>query len=529
MSAAPGPSARHARAGALAAAALLGASLASAQQNLSFEAAGEELVGWGAFGGRASSGDATVAADDTTAFSGARSLKIEQRGAAALARIAQRVPVGALADGVPMRPDSALRVRLTATVRQGPGNAQPEIWLRVGGATGGIYVDGLGEGGEPASAEGTGATGADAGWTERVLELPLVQDADEIAFGAVLRGDGGAWFDDFRVTVLDAADRPPATAGARRYLDDALDTLEQHSIRRAAVDWPAVRAAAARHARGAQDAADTYVALRYAIYALGDRHSYLQPPRAAALLARAPVSNARTGRAVVPPTARSIDGRFGYLAVPGFAGGTQEAQMAFAGELQSLIKGLESTSTCGWILDLRLNSGGNLWPMLAGVGPLLGEGEVGASVYPDGRRVPVWYRHGQAGFGEYVQLRVFTPHPAVERPVAVLIGPGTASSGEVLAAAFRGQPGARSFGAPTSGVSSGNRTFPLADGAALVLTVAATSDRSGHVQLGPLVPEQTVSASETGDGEDPVLAAAAAWLSGEAGCAVVTAVAASGG
>jgi hypothetical protein len=161
--------------------------------------------------------------------------------------------------------------------------------------------------------------------------------------------------------------------------------------------------------------------------------------------------------------------------------------------------------------------------MLAGVGPLLGDGEVGASVYPDGRRVPVWYRQGQAGFGEYVQLRVFGPHAAAERPVAVLIGQGTASSGEVLAAAFRGRPGARSFGAPTSGVSSGNRTFPLADGAALVLTVAATSDRLGQVHTGPLLPEHPVPAAAGGSGGDPVLAAATAWLSGQAGCAVTAA------
>lgn len=524
MSGAPGRRARYAGVGALGSAALLAASLASAQQNLSFEAAGEEPVGWGAFGGRAARDGATVVIDDTTALAGTRSLKIEQRGAATLTRIAQRVPSGALSHDTPARPDSALRVRLTAAVRQGPGNARPEIWLRVGGAQGGIYLDGLGEGGEPASAKAAAAP--DAGWSERVLELPLVRDADEVAFGALLSGEGSAWFDDFRVSVVDAAGEPPATAGARRYLDDALDTLEQHSIRRAAVDWDALRAATLRHARGAKDPAGTHLALRYAIYELGDRHSYLQAPRAAAMLARAPVSNARTGRAVVPPTARSIDGRFGYLAVPGFAGGTQEAQMAFAAELQNHIKELDATSTCGWILDLRLNSGGNLWPMLAGVGPLLGDGEVGASVYPDGSRVALWYRNGQAGFGDYVQLRVFGPHPAVERPVAVLIGRGTASSGEVVAAAFRGRPGARSFGAPTSGVSSGNRTFPLADGAALVLTVAATSDRLGHVHLGPLVPEQAVTAAETGaGGEDPVLAAATAWLSAEAGCTIAAAAA----
>ena len=38
----------------------------------------------------------------------------------------------------------------------------------------------------------------------------------------------------------------------------------------------------------------------------------------------------------------------------------------------------------GWIVDLRHNRGGNMWPMVAGLGPLLGEGRAGAFVDPDG-------------------------------------------------------------------------------------------------------------------------------------------------
>jgi len=189
---------------------------------------------------------------------------------------------------------------------------------------------------------------------------------------------------------------------------------------------------------------------------------------------------------------------------------------------------------------------------LAGAGPLLGEGELGASVYPDGIRRPFWYRDGQAGFGEYVQLRVVAPHRLRDAaaPLAVLLGPRTASSAEVLAAAARGRPHARSFGAPTRGVSAGNRTFELSDHAAVVLTVAATADRTGRADLGPLEPDERVAASyrgesvaasdraaverahdgapteasrprigaESGAPADPVVAVATAWLATQDTC-----------
>jgi C-terminal processing protease CtpA/Prc len=97
------------------------------------------------------------------------------------------------------------------------------------------------------------------------------------------------------------------------------------------------------------------------------------------------------------------------------------------------------------------------------------------------------------------------------------MGAATASSGEVLAAAFLGRPHTRTFGAPTRGLSAGNRTFPLSDGAALVLTVAATSDRSGVVHVGPLMPDEPVTELER-DTADRAAAAAAAWLRTQPPC-----------
>ena len=69
---------------------------------------------------------------------------------------------------------------------------------------------------------------------------------------------------------------------------------------------------------------------------------------------------------------------------------------------------------------------------------------------------------------------------------------------------------------------AGNRIFTLADGASLVLTVAATSDGSGIVYAGPIVPDEVVARARpprpAEEAADETLAAAVAWLTARDSC-----------
>jgi hypothetical protein len=57
----------------------------------------------------------------------------------------------------------------------------------------------------------------------------------------------------------------------------------------------------------------------------------------------------------------------------------------------------------------------------------------------------------------------------------------------------------------------------LADGASLLLTVAATSDRNGQVFAGPVPPDEPVDSTTAASG-DAVLATAVRWLSARGSC-----------
>ncbi|WP_374191873.1 hypothetical protein [Spirosoma foliorum] len=55
--------------------------------------------------------------------------------------------------------------------------------------------------------------------------------------------------------------------------------------------------------------------------------------------------------------------------MPDFSG-TGSAETSFTQAIQDQIKADDSDSIGGWLVDLRGNTGGNMWSMLAGIGPI---------------------------------------------------------------------------------------------------------------------------------------------------------------
>jgi carboxyl-terminal processing protease len=196
---------------------------------------------------------------------------------------------------------------------------------------------------------------------------------------------------------------------------------------------------------------------------------------------------------------------------------------AFADTLHRVIARLDAAGVCGWIVDLRGNTGGNMWPMLAGLGPLLGPGTAGYFAGPDGRRDEWGYRDGASLLAGQPMVRVGaapvrlrTPDP----PVAVLTGPSTLSSGEAMAVAFRARVRTRSFGSPTGGRSTSNRTITLPDGAVMAITNAHLADRTGRTYGDPVAPDVPIATPTPGQPAtaDPVARAARTWLEAGPAC-----------
>lgn len=352
------------------------------------------------------------------------------------------------------------------------------LWLRIDGDEGMLYMEMM---------SGRGLVGNQP-WTPLEIEVPMLPRATSYVLGAYLVGSGTAWFDNVSIETVPADALPPASIEALSYLDEALEIMQAQSLRRDSIDWPALQAEAHTIALGATDIRGVYPALRYSLKMLGDHHSRLvdAPPSSVYADATEGIAGSQEEGTLgkLPAPRASKDGNLGYVWIPSLPMGTPDQRSAFADSLQALIRSVDASRPCGWIVDLRDNDGGDMWPMLAGIGPILGEGVAGSMKYPDGTDQVWWYRAGGSGWADepYVQMKgePYTLHVS-NVPVAVLVSGTTASSGEIMMVSFVGRPHSRSFGKASAGLSTGNSSYHLSDGALMLLTTSIYADRTGRM------------------------------------------------
>ena len=288
------------------------------------------------------------------------------------------------------------------------------------------------------------------------------------------------------------------------YVGHVLDCIETMWFCADTVDWSEFRHRHLALAARSPSQAEVHNIVDGILAELNDGHSHLVRPSA--------------GTAASPRQPPSLVGELrdsvGYIEVPWFVGSPEFSAEEFAGRIQRTIADLERARPYGWMVDLRRNAGGNMWPMLAGLGPLLGSGLIGSFI-AQGRIIPWSYENGAACNGGRVLCRAPGQSHVMDEPIgrtAILIGPRTASAGEAVCIAFKGRPGTRFFGDPTAGQSTGNEGVPLEDGAVLAIAAAVMVDRLGKSYGGRLMPDFPVPAPVGGQDQDGALASALAWL-----------------
>lgn len=175
-----------------------------------------------------------------------------------------------------------------------------------------------------------------------------------------------------------------------------------------------------------------------------------------------------------------LSDNIGYLRVVGMPMGdnTQLAEPMLAA-----VCSLQALGAKHWVVDLRYNGGGNMHPMLAGLSPILGDGEVGGSMDAEGNRFSTWeIRDGDTYYSGALQADVDNRCPMEVPPqVAVLTSRYTVSSGEVVAVAFKGRPNTRFFGENTAGFTTETNWQALPAGVAMSISVSYFADREGRV------------------------------------------------
>lgn len=299
------------------------------------------------------------------------------------------------------------------------------------------------------------------------------------------------------------------------YLEEALRIVEQHSLKGDSVDFKKIRKEAYIMLGDRQAVTDCYPVITFILSELKDHHSFFMQREE--VMAWKSTSKRTDTNESLPFHGKILDNEIGYITMQGFSSGDSASIADYANHLQQLIKSIDSKKIKGWIVDLRQNSGGNCYPMLAGLGPLLGEGTCGYFVDRRQNKKAWYYEQGRAGVQSSAMAKVTgIPYKLfnANNPIAVLTGQWTASSGEVMVASFRGKANSKSFGSPTAGLSTGNADFTLSDGAMIFLTSSVYADRLGNLYGGKIQPDvlEPFEYKDINHDSDSVIKRAIAWI-----------------
>ncbi|MBA3870785.1 MAG: SH3 domain-containing protein [Anaerolineae bacterium] len=219
---------------------------------------------------------------------------------------------------------------------------------------------------------------------------------------------------------------------------------------------------------------------------------------------------------------RQLPDQISYIET--YSAGVSGDDLSYPDDAQQLIRTLDQQNTCGWIVDVRRNPGGQALIMSLALAPIRGDGrwfglkDIAGDVS--------WYSYQSGRFPDISDnFKVSRPYSVQESdpPVAILTSPYTASMGEMTAYIFQSRKDAqtRIFGEATGGyLSDGLNIIHLFDGSIMdvVSDVGITPDGDPlpkNIQPDVVVPTDY---SLYGTDKDPVILAAEEWLHSQSQC-----------
>lgn len=316
------------------------------------------------------------------------------------------------------------------------------------------------------------------------------------------------------VLALTSCAASPTTSfrskAVKDYVTTALDFMSSYGLNAGSPSWSAARSKTIAATSGDAQISQTHTSLRAAVAVAGD-------PRHSAFQSRGTTSGtkARTVAQQIPTTA-SLGNGATMITLPTHIAGTENDSAYVSAGATSILAADPSTS-CGWVVDLRGNQGGDVYPMLAALSPLLAQGHVISFVDRHHRATWVSLAGSTISYrGTKVEGDIAVTAPAggssaSTKPIAILQSPETASSAEAVVLALLAQKNSRTFGQTTAGLASANVSKTLSDGSVIVLTSAWTSNASGATYPNGIPVETRTSTDQS------TIEAATAWIRSQCG------------
>ncbi len=284
-------------------------------------------------------------------------------------------------------------------------------------------------------------------------------------------------------------------------LDSIIQVAKLHSVYTKKVNWK--RLEKDMHAIKEDSIHSIIAPVKHMLKELGDTHGYLMinNRRYAQIGVKHNIPSRKTNPKIAQELYQRmakravnyslLEKKIAYIEIPMVINNNHEIM----NKIRQAICELNQKNPLGWIIDLRANMGGNLYPMAAGIGQLLPNLPFGGGT-KDGQTYHLKWKLEKGNFYmndiamTEIPLDCKSPHRTTK--IAVLTSRYTASSGEALASGFKGQKDIKIFGEQTIGASTTINWYPINDTITFCPTVDFYMSENKTVHKDGIIPDTFV-------------------------------------
>lgn len=309
----------------------------------------------------------------------------------------------------------------------------------------------------------------------------------------------------------------------KQYIDKTLLLIHDHALNKDKIDWNLLKEEVYTKTKDADHIQDALSIYPYVFEKIEDHHGWLSYKNKNYRWVKngekhtsETIKNAVKNNTQV--YAELIDKNIGYVRIPGNNDFSAKKMDSIVGNIVDEIDKINSNTIKGWIIDLRLNTGGNMYPMIAGISDLNGDHEkVGGFVTSDKKPEGDWILKNGTIYidaNQVLNKRKLKITLKKQLPVAILISGYTASSGEMTAISFIGRKETKVFGEESAGYTTTNQGFKVNEDSGLNLAIGYVVDRTGKVYIENVKPDVEIIDGDNFENliKDKKVAASLKWL-----------------
>jgi C-terminal processing protease CtpA/Prc len=283
------------------------------------------------------------------------------------------------------------------------------------------------------------------------------------------------------------------SAEVRFLIDTTISIMRNNAVNADSVDWESLKGNAVAKAAGVNNPYELGPVMRYLFKSINDFHGAFFYRDSTFHWSRnetkVPDSIMNEWKKGVKSVTMVLDKNIGYLRIPSMPVATQKDFNTKAQKLNDSLCSLLGKNIKAIILDLRLDGGGAMHPMILGVKQLLTQGLVGSF---ETKKKEDWFIKGNRFFVDTVLISGIDPVCNINAqniPVVMLVSPYTGSAAECFIIAFKGRKNTVLLGSKTAGYVTVNTGIPINDTAFINLAVGYSADRSGKIYREAIEPD----------------------------------------